>query len=145
MGKVLNFFDKLEDKVRAALSRRPIVYALIGGTSIVLFWRGIWMVADTIPWLTGPVSIIISVGIMLLTGLFVSFFIGDTIIISGLKRGKRVDEKVVSELKTESEILVGMQNQLNAIEKDVRAIKDATKQPKPKNQAAIPKQVPQNK
>ncbi len=140
MGKVINFFDKMEDKVRAALSRHPIVYALIGGTSIVLFWRGIWMVADTIPWLTGPASIVISIGTMLLTGLFVSFFIGDTIIISGLKKGKRVDEKIVSELKTEFEILVDVQNQLNMIEKEIKSIKDALKQPKLKPQATIPKQ-----
>jgi hypothetical protein len=91
MKKILNFFDKLEDEIRAALSRRPIIYAFAGGIAIVLFWRGVWMVADTIPFLTGPVSILVSVTILLAMGLFVSFFIGDNIIISGLKNEKKLD------------------------------------------------------
>lgn len=123
MIKIVNFFDKLEDRVRAALSRRPIIYACIGGTSIVLFWRGVWMVADSIPFLTGPVSIFISVLILLMTGLFVSFFIGDTIIISGLKRDKRVDEKVVLELKSELEILNNLQIRFGNIEKELKILK----------------------
>ncbi|MFA6099675.1 MAG: hypothetical protein WC750_02205 [Patescibacteria group bacterium] len=123
MSKVVKFLDKLEDRVRATLSRRPIIYAFIGGTSIVLFWRGVWMVADSLTFLTGPVSIFISVAILLMTGLFVSFFIGDTILISGLKREKRVDEKVVSELKSELEILTNLQNRFGHIEKDLKKLK----------------------
>lgn len=123
MSKIAKFLDKLEDRVRAALSRRPIIYAFIGGTSIVLFWRGVWMVADSVPFLTGPVSVFISVAILLMTGLFVSFFIGDTILISGLKREKRLDEKVVSELKSELEILNNLQNRFSHIEKDLKKLK----------------------
>ena len=44
--KVLNFFDKLEDKTRAGLSRVPFLYALLGGIGVVLFWRGVWHIAD---------------------------------------------------------------------------------------------------
>ena len=123
MGKLISYFDKLEDRTRAALSRHPIVYALIGGTSIVLFWRGVWMSADEIPFLTGPVSILISTIVLLAVGLFVSFFIGDTILISGLKRGKRVDEKVISKLKTELELLNIAENKLDDIEHDIKSLK----------------------
>ena len=38
--------------------------------------------------MTGPVSLLLSVVILLITGLFVSFFIGDDIIIAGIKREK---------------------------------------------------------
>ena len=127
MNKPFNFFDKLEDSIRAALSRRPIVYALIGSTAIVLFWRGVWMIADDIPFLTGPVSIFLSVVILLVTGLFVSFFIGDTIIISGLKKEKRLDEKIVSEVKTEFDILQDIQKKLNDIEKELKTLREETK------------------
>lgn len=119
MNKIFYFFDGLEDRIRNTLSRYPFVYAFIGGTAIVLFWRGVWMFADTIPFLTGPVSIFISVAILLVTGLFVSFFIGDTIIISGLKKEKRLDEKVASEVKTELDILTDIQKRLGEIEREI--------------------------
>lgn len=117
MNKIFHFFDKLEDSIRNTLSRYPIVYAFIGGTAIVLFWRGVWVVAGDIPFLTGPVSIFMSVAILLATGLFVSFFIGDTIIISGLKKEKRLDEKVASEVKTELDMLNDIQKRLGDIER----------------------------
>ena len=120
MKKILSFFDKLEDGIRAAFSRRPIIYAFVGGASIVLFWRGVWMVADTIPFLTGPVSILVSVATLLAMGLFVSFFIGDNIIISGLKKEKRLDEKIDSEVKTELDMLNDIQKRLNYIEKELK-------------------------
>ncbi len=124
MKKILYFFDKLEDNIRAALSRRPVIYAFVGGTAIVLFWRGVWMVADTIPFLTGPVSILVSVAILLAMGLFVSFFIGDTIIISGLRKEKKLDEKVASEVKTELDMLIDIQKRLNEIERELKTFKE---------------------
>lgn len=119
MNKIFHFFDKLEDHTRNLLSRSPVVYAFIGGTAIVLFWRGVWIFADTIPFLTGPVSILISAAVLLVTGLFVSFFIGDTIIISGLKKEKRLDEKVASEVKTELDLLIDIQKRVGEIEREL--------------------------
>ena len=127
MRRVLSFFDKLEDNIRAACSRRPIIYAFVGGAAIVLFWRGVWMVADTIPFLTGPVSILVSVAILLAMGLFVSFFIGDNIIISGLKKEKRLDEKIASEVKTELDMLNDIQKRLNDIEKELKTLREEMK------------------
>ncbi len=127
MKRILSFFDKLEDNIRAALSRRPIIYAFVGGTAIVLFWRGVWMVADTIPFLTGPISIFASVTILLAMGLFVSFFIGDDIIISGLKKEKKLDEKIASEVKTELDILNDIQKRLNDIEKKLKIFREETR------------------
>ncbi|MCX6718865.1 MAG: hypothetical protein NTZ38_00600 [Candidatus Taylorbacteria bacterium] len=46
LKNILNFFDKLEDVVRAHLSRYPIAYTFVGGIAIVLFWRGVWHTAD---------------------------------------------------------------------------------------------------
>ncbi|MBU2082030.1 hypothetical protein KKH14_01235, partial [Patescibacteria group bacterium] len=47
------FFDKLEDKVRSRLSRRPILYAFLSGIGTVLFFRGVWMIADEFSFMTG--------------------------------------------------------------------------------------------
>lgn len=127
MKEIIHFFDKLEDNFRAELSKHNVLYAFIGGIAIVLFWRGVWITADTIPFLTGPVSIFISVIVLLGTGLFVSFFVGDTIIISGLKKEKRLDERVASEVKTELDILNDIYGKINNLEQELKSIKAAMK------------------
>lgn len=121
--KTSHFFDKLEDRVRASLSRRPIIYSMIGGVAVVLFWRGIWMLADEIG-LSSINSLIISVTIMLMTGLFVSFFVGDQILISGLKKDKKMFEKTEEEIKEESSTLTQVKDELKKIEKEIVTIGD---------------------
>ncbi len=113
---IIHFFDKLEDKIRAWLSRRPITYSLIGGVAIVLFWRGIWMFADEVG-LSSVASIVVSVAVMLLTGLFVSFFVGDRIVLSGLRHDKKLIEKTEEELKSESDTIADVRSELRQIEK----------------------------
>lgn len=98
--KISYFFDKLEDRIRLHLSHQPITYSLIGGIGIVLFWRGIWGLSEEIG-LTNLESLIISLIILLSTGLFVSFFIGDRFIISSLRREKKITEKTNEELLSE--------------------------------------------
>lgn len=121
--RVFRFFDKLEDKVRAALSRHPILYTLIGAIAIVLFWRGVWLTADLFPFLSGPNSLILSVLVLLVTGLFVSFFIGERIIISGLKQEKKLFEKTEEEVKEEAGELTKIEEKLEEIEKDIHELK----------------------
>src|SRR3989338_3012423 len=108
--------DKAEDYVRASLSRVPIIYGIIGGVAIVMFWRGVWHSADLLenaeaPWsflFNAPVSTILSAIVLLLTGLFVSFFIGDRIILSGLMHEKKIEEKTESEVRAEGALIVEM-------------------------------------
>ena len=127
IAKIIRFFDRLEDRVRAALSRHPVLYTLIGGVAIVLFWRGIWMTADLLPWLTGPISLALSVLVLLITGLFVSFFIGENIIISGIKKEKKMIEKTEEEIKadieTEKKEFKEIEAKLGKIEKDLEEMK----------------------
>lgn len=112
---IVHFFDKLEDKVRGRLSRSPIVYTMIGGFAIVLFWRGVWMTADMFPVLTGPVSIVISVAVLLITGLFVSVFIGDNIILSGVANEKKIVEKTENEIVEELVTIRQLKRELDEI------------------------------
>ena len=97
---ILKFFDKFEDHVRGHLSRYPVIYSLIGGFAIVLFWRSVWEIANLLEW-NPYVTLIISVCILLATGLFVSFFVGDTILISGIKKEKKLIEKTEEEVDEE--------------------------------------------
>lgn len=109
MSSFIKFFDRLEDKTRAWLSRSPILYAIVGGSFVVLFWRAMWGTADLLAAQGGWLSVLFSPGIslaisvagLLLTGLFVSFFIGDRIILTGLKHEKKLAEKTEKEVEEE--------------------------------------------
>lgn len=125
--RTIRFFDRFEDHVREGLSRKPILYSLIGGVAVVLFWRGVWMTADQVPFLTGPVSILISLVILLASGLFVSFFVGDQILISGLKKDKKLIEKTEEEIKEESSTLSEVKDELKKIEKDLVHLEEQEK------------------
>jgi hypothetical protein len=118
-GKIYNLGDKFEDKTRVKLSHYPIIYAFIGGTGVVIFWRGIWHTADylmsfftivddvtstsglQLPWWDGPLSVIVGTLLLLVVGLFVTSFIGNEIIISGLRQEKKIVEKTEEEIKNE--------------------------------------------
>lgn len=112
---VVTFFDKLEDKIRAKLSHYPILYAFIGGFGVVLFWRGVWHTADDI-YLTSWGSLVIGSTILLLTGVFVSDFIGNKLIISGLIGGKKISEKAKEEIETEETQIRNLQHTLERLE-----------------------------
>lgn len=119
----MHFFDKLEDKVRSRLSRSPILYALIGGVGIVLFWRGVWDTADYFTVLNGPISIVISITLLLMSGLFVSFFIGDHVIISGIKQEKKVVDQTEEELAEDSGKLDKIALKLEEMDHDLHDLK----------------------
>ena len=122
--RIINFFDKLEDRIRGTLSRRPIWYAIIGGIGIVLFWKGVWETAELFPSLFGPPSVIAGIAILLLTGLLVSFFVGDSIILSGFKQEKKLAEKTESEVRAEGDIDKLILEKLDTIEAELEERKE---------------------
>ena len=114
--KIYSFFDKVENKIRNVLSHHPIFYALLGSIATVSIWRGIWEMSDILklhPLVSFAGGILLSIS----TGLFVSFFIGERIIISGIKKEKRIDEKTEEEIKKEIEAI-------DEIKKDLEYIKN---------------------
>lgn len=129
---VYYFFDKLEDRIRGKLSRHPFIYTFIGGVGVVLFWRGVWHIADTLESYDGlgatvfsPFgSVILSILILLATGLFVSIFIGDSIIISGIKKDKKIIDKTIEEVEGEEteihktlKLVMEMKEEIEVLEK----------------------------
>jgi uncharacterized membrane protein len=127
MKKIIRFFDKLEDHIRGRLSIYPIIYAIIGGICMVVFWRGIWHTADILMAKGGvwgaifyePFTILWTIVIMLLTGLFVSFFIGEGIVISGLKHDKKIFEKTAEEVVEEEGEIIGVIEHVELIENEL--------------------------
>lgn len=121
--KILTFFDKLEDFVRINLSHSPIVYSLVGAVGIILLWKGVWEVAELIPGLHGMGSIVMGVIILLVSGLLVSFFIGDSIILSGFKREKKLAERSEKEiLQAEKAQTQEILAKLNHLEEDLHTL-----------------------
>jgi len=141
--RVVRFFDKLEDKVRGKLSHKPIIYAFLGGAGVVLFWRGVWHTMDflmsllaaelptseigtidigTLPWWDGPFSILIGSTLLLISGIFVSSFIGNEVILSGLKGEKKIVEKAEIEIKKEISAIKGVQQKVGQISKQVEKL-----------------------
>lgn len=115
---IVKFFDKLEDKIRGKLSHYPLVYAFLGGVGVVLFWRGVWHTADDIN-VGSIVSLIIGAALLLITGVFVSAFIGNRLIISGLVGEKKINEKEAEEIISEEAQLRNLQNTLDRVEKKI--------------------------
>lgn len=143
---ILNFFDKLEDKTRARLSRMPILYALIGGIGIVLFWRGVWHTTDflTAFWLgeaeinafnliDGPLSFALGTVVLLVTGVYVSAFIGNRLIITGLSGEKKLAEKTEDEIQTEEDQIKQIQKTLKKVEENMVKMEEEISHHHPKN------------
>ncbi len=129
-------FDKMEDRIRARLSRHPFIYTFIGGTGVVLFWRGVWHLADALEnsspllgYIFSPLGcLVLSVILLLATGLFVSVFIGDSIIMSGIKHDKKVIEKTLNDVDMEKAdiekvlgVILEMKRDLETLEHKARS------------------------
>lgn len=139
------FFDLLEDKVRGRLSHFPIIYGFCGGIGIVLFWRGVWHSADYLMlvlrstsglsstdlaneiWWDGPLSFVIGSLLLLMTGLFVSNFIGNEIIMSGLRGEKKLSEKTETEVRTEVSAIAEIRDSVRALRQGQRTAAKAAK------------------
>lgn len=126
---MMKFFDRLEDYVRGYLSKRPITYSIIGGVGVVLFWRSVWETADILMRLDNkilniifypPVQIIFSTIILLITGVMVSVFIGDRIILSGLRHEKKLEEKTEELVEEEVVTLSEIHRNIRKLEKEVK-------------------------
>lgn len=122
MKALVKFFDILEDKIRFSLSKQPILYGLISGVGVVFFFRGVWLIADEFPFMTGTITLIASVIILLLSGAFVEHFISDKIITSGIKKEKKLVEKEVAEIYAETNTLRDVQKDIQKLDKKISAL-----------------------
>jgi hypothetical protein len=120
--KILRFFDRLEDRIRGRLSRHPLIYGLIAGVFVILFWRGVWEMSDQLS-IHPLASLLVGLAGLLLTGVLVSSFIGTRLIISGLKGEKKIEEKTFEEISREEQVLDTINRKLDAIQAEVTDIK----------------------
>lgn len=133
MKKIIRFFDKFEDKVRAFLSKHPLWYAMIAGIGLVLFWRGVWHTTDSISEIIwhgadlnssldlassfwdGPISFVVGSAILLAGGVFVSELLGKEIIISGLRGEANLSKKTEVEVRTETGAIGSIREEIRMV------------------------------
>lgn len=124
---------KLFNRFHIFLSHHSYLYAAIAGIGIVLFWRGVWHSVDTIhlyithysstgsvslidhPWWDGPLSFVVGCLILYTTRAFVSSFIGNELILSGLRAEKRMTKETEDDVKTEVSTITDIKHTLLAI------------------------------
>lgn len=132
-------FNKIENRARRWLGRKPVLYAFIGGIGAVLFWRGVWHSADVvalylfswhggtpttdlaIPW-DGLISFALGSIMLLVSGIFVSTFLGNEITISGLRGEKKLAEKTEYEVRTETGAIYEIKAEMRKIRERLEAI-----------------------
>ncbi|MBI2448371.1 hypothetical protein HYV44_02310 [Candidatus Microgenomates bacterium] len=112
--KIARFFDRFEDRNRHLLSRYPLLYAMVGGVGVVLFYRGIWMLADDF-FISSWASIFLALVILMSIGLLISSFVGDKIIMSGLKRQHKISLATEKEESEELQRIKNIEKKLNKL------------------------------
>ncbi len=93
LRRVVRFFRKGDDRIRGWLTKRPVAYALVGGVGVVLFWKGVWETAGLTPLLFGPSSLLLGAVLLTMTGLLISVFLGDRLILADVAGEEKLVEK----------------------------------------------------
>ena len=126
MKGLFKFFDVLEDDVRAWLAKRPILYGMIAGIGGVLFFKGVYDIATDMQ-IGGVLSLVISLFILLITGSFVAHFVSNEVILSGLKKEKKLIEKTELEVASEIATLADIKHELKSIRVEINNMNDRIK------------------
>ena len=128
------------------LSHHSFLYATIVGIGIVLFWRGVWHTVDTLhlyvdhyhmgstismtghPWWDGPVSFIVGSLILFVTRAFVSSFIGNELILSGLRIEKKIAKHTESDIESEVYTISDIKHTMNTISRKIEDLEVQVKE-----------------
>jgi hypothetical protein len=131
---------KVFNRFHIFLSHHSFLYATIVGIGIVLFWRGVWHSADTLhlyinnysstgsvsvidhPWWDGPLSFFVGCLILFVTRAFVSSFIGNELILSGLRIEKKIAKQTEDDVKTEVATIGDIKHTISAISRKLEEL-----------------------
>ena len=134
------FTSKIREKITIYLSHRPGLYALIVGIGVVWFWRGVWHGTDLInsyfvifqnnltidaassPWWDSGLSLVAGIVVLYFTGAFTSSFIGNELILSGLRGEKKLTQKTESEIKGEEEFISDIKEELSDMTEKIKEL-----------------------
>ena len=123
MKKITRFFDRFENKIRGLLSHYPLVYAFVAGVGVVSFWPGVWETSANLG-IAPQESLLFGLLLLLATGVLVTEFLGNRIIISGLRGEKKLEEKTLKEIEAEETFLSTLKSKVDRIEKMVEKLSE---------------------
>lgn len=130
MKYVTNIFLRIEERARTYFERVPFLHAFLGGVGVVLFWRGVWEIADRIH-IDPIVSIVVGSLLLGAIGLFLHTFVGNAIIIKNVEKDKRMTTKaeheiaaVEKDIKREGATLDQLSAKIDRLEQVVRELVD---------------------
>lgn len=136
---------KTFNRLHIFLSHHSYLYATIAGIGIVLFWRGVWHTTDSLhlyinhygnsqtisgnnhPWWDGPMSFIVGCLILYITRAFVSSFIGNELILSGLRIEKKITKQTEGEIKSEELVINDIKHTMSAISRKLEELEGQIK------------------
>lgn len=100
-----DIFLKMEDRARKYFEQFPFIHAFLAGVGVILFWRGVWEIAD-INRISPGTSVILGIVLLGGIGLFIHTFIGNAIIIKNVKREIDIEKEQIKEVaRVEKDIL----------------------------------------
>ncbi len=136
---------KIKHRIQNKLSHNPKIYALIVGVGVVLFWRGVWHSADHLhtfishlsattsspsfidaPWWDGPLSFVVGCVVLYFTGAFTSSFIGNELILSGLRGEKKLNQRTETTIETERVEISDIKDELEIISRKLAILQKQT-------------------
>ena len=126
--RIFKLFGRTEYYVRDHLSHHPLWYSFFGGIAVVLFWRGVWETADILStrndflhwFFYGPNQVVFSTLLLLLMGLMVSVFVGEKIIISGLRHEKKVEDMTEEIVEEEVVTLKHLRDEIRSLKAEIK-------------------------
>ena len=123
-----NFFLKFEHRPRKYFEKRPFSQAFLAGVGVILFWRGVWEIADILK-LNPALSIVIGIIMLVFIGLFIHTFVGNAIIIKNVEKEQKFEKKTEREIGAvemeiaEEEITLGhLAHRLKEIESKIDSL-----------------------
>lgn len=130
MKYVTNIFLQIEERARTYFERFPFAHAFLGGIGVVLFWRGVWEIADRMH-IDPIISIVVGSLLLGAIGLFLHTFVGNAIIIKNVEKDKRMTTKaeheiasVEKDVKKEEVTLEQLSAKIDRLEQVVREVMD---------------------
>ena len=136
----MKILKRTQQRIQTRLSHYPGWYALIVGIGVVLFWRGVWHSVDNLhdaisyfstesstslmfaPWWDGPLSFVSGVLILFITGAFTSSFIGNELILSGLRGERRLNQRTEATMEDEITAISDIQAELSTVSKKLEVL-----------------------
>ncbi|MDE2019467.1 MAG: hypothetical protein KGJ13_03910 [Patescibacteria group bacterium] len=143
----MRFLERAERWLRRKLQNHPLLYALVGGVGVVLFWRGVWHMTDflaltllssrdavtSIDWAQGIDSLLsfaFGTFLLLSTGLFISELLSGEVLLGKIKKEETTAEETEETVEKESSEIPRIEREVRHIAREVQQLeKDVRRRP----------------